>query len=90
MGANNDLFLDIVEFNAKSGFVSDELELLTSEQTGGLSMEYITNLLKCRILEQQLNELKGLLSKHKSYDSKSLFTSYFLHSLKYLSCFINT
>ncbi|MET4142729.1 hypothetical protein [Pedobacter sp. UYP1] len=66
MGANNDLFLDIVEFNAKSGFVADELNSLNSEQTGGLPMEYITNLLKCRILEQQLDELKGLLSKHNS------------------------
>jgi len=66
MGANNDLFLDIVEFNAKSGFVTDELNLLSSEQTGGLSMEYITNILKCRILEQQLDELKRLLSKHNS------------------------
>jgi hypothetical protein len=64
MEANNDLFLDIVEFNAKSQFVSDELNSLIREQNGRLSMEYMTNLLKCRILEQQMNELKGLLNKH--------------------------
>ncbi|MBB6269860.1 hypothetical protein HDF26_000287 [Pedobacter cryoconitis] len=68
MGANNDLFLDIVEFNAKSQFVSDELNSLIQQQDGALSMEYMTNLLKCRILEQQMNELKGLLNKHTNKD----------------------
>lgn len=70
MEANNDLFLDIVEFNAKSQFVSDELKSLISTQNGRLSMEYVTNLLKCRILEQQMNELKGLLNKHTKTDIK--------------------
>ncbi|MBB5637430.1 hypothetical protein HDE68_003345 [Pedobacter cryoconitis] len=68
MGANNDLFLDIVEFNAKSQFVSDELNSLILAQKGEVSMEYMTNLLKCRILEQQMNELKGLLNKHTNKD----------------------
>jgi len=70
MEANNDLFLDIVEFNAKSQFVSDELNSLIRTQNGSLSMEYMTNLLKCRILEQQMNELKGLLNKHTKTDIK--------------------
>ena len=65
MKSNNDLFLDIVEFKAKSQFVSDELNALVKEQNGRLSLEYMTNLLKCRILEQQMNELKGLLNKHR-------------------------
>ncbi|MGY0037820.1 hypothetical protein [Pedobacter sp. NJ-S-72] len=64
MESKNDLFLDIVEFKAKSQFVSEELNALIKEQNGRLSLEYMTNLLKCRILEQQMNELKGLLNKH--------------------------
>lgn len=70
MESNNDLFLDIVEFKAKSQFVSDELTELLKQQNGRLSVEYMTNLLRCRILEQQLNELKGLLNKHTNKDIK--------------------
>ncbi|QNK63240.1 hypothetical protein H7F33_01585 [Pedobacter sp. PAMC26386] len=64
MEANNDLFLDIVEFKAKSAFVSDELNSLINDRRGAISMEYMANLLKCRILEQQLVELAVLLNKH--------------------------
>ncbi|KIO74507.1 hypothetical protein TH53_26075 [Pedobacter lusitanus] len=64
MESNNDLFLDIVEFKAKSEFVSDELNAIMVEPTEGMPAEFMKNLLKCRILEQQLIELTRLLDKH--------------------------
>lgn len=64
MTNNNDLFIDMAEFNAKYAYLEDDIESKRDHDNPYLYDDESVSTAKVDILEKGLAELKGLVKKH--------------------------